>query len=77
MAAIVALITLHVARVYHPPGVALTMYGPLLHPDLWFPVEVVMPFTLCAVISATMMSRLLPGWPQHPSPPAQAGRTGS
>jgi CBS-domain-containing membrane protein len=74
--AIVALITLHLARVYHPPGVALAMYAPLLHPALWFPVEVVLPFTLCAVISATMMSRLLPGWPRYPSPQGPPERTG-
>jgi CBS-domain-containing membrane protein len=75
LGALVALITLHLARVYHPPGVALAMYAPLLHPGLWFPVEIVLPFTLSAVISAMMMSRLLRGWPQYPAPPAEAGRT--
>jgi len=70
LAALVALTTLHLVRAYHPPGVALAMYAPLLHPGLCFPVEIVLPFTLFAVISATMMSRLLPGWPQYPSPPA-------
>jgi CBS-domain-containing membrane protein len=75
LGALVALITLHLARVYHPPGVALAMYAPLLHPGLWFPVEIVLPFTVSAVISAMMMSRPLRGWPQYSSPPAQAGRT--
>jgi hypothetical protein len=31
---------------------------------LWFAVQVVLPFMLVAVISAALMSRLLPGWPQ-------------
>ena len=75
LAAFVALIALHWGRVYHPPGVALAMYASLLHPGLWFPVEIVLPFTLCAVISAMMMSRLLREWPCYPSPPAEAGRT--
>jgi CBS-domain-containing membrane protein len=66
LGALVALITLPLMRAYHPPGVALAMYAPLLHTALWFPVEIVLPFTLSAVISATMMSRLLRGWPQYP-----------
>lgn len=75
LGALITLITLPLLRVYHPPGVALAMYAPLLHPGLGFPVEVVLPFALAAVISAAVMSRLLPGWPQYPSRPAEAGRT--
>jgi CBS-domain-containing membrane protein len=67
MAALTALIVLPLVRAYHPPGVALAMYPPLLHPGLWFAVQVVLPFTLVAVISAALMSRLLPGWPQYPA----------
>lgn len=63
LGALVALITLRLAGVYHPPGVALAMYAPLLHPGLWFPVEIVLPFMLSAVISARVMNRLLRGWP--------------
>jgi CBS-domain-containing membrane protein len=72
LGALAALMTLPLVRAYHPPGVALAMYAPLLHPGLWFPVEIVLPFTLCAVGSAALMSRLLPGWPHYPSPPVEA-----
>jgi hypothetical protein len=43
-------------RAYHPPGVALAMYPPLLHPGVWFAVQVVLPFALVAVISTALMS---------------------
>ena len=66
-AVLTALIALPLLRVYHPPGVALAMYPPLLHPGLWFAVQVVLPFTLTAVLSAALMSRLLPSWPQYPA----------
>jgi CBS domain-containing membrane protein len=68
VAALTALIALSLLRAYHPPGVALAMYPPLLHPGLWFAVQVVLPFTLVAVISAALMSRLLGSWPQYPAP---------
>lgn len=71
LAALLALITLQAVRAYHPPGVALALYGPLLHPGAWFPVEIVLPFALCAVASATMLSRLLHDWPRYPSPAAR------
>jgi hypothetical protein len=35
---------------------------------VWFAVEVVLPFTLVAVTSAALMSRLLPSWPRYPVP---------
>jgi hypothetical protein len=44
MAALAALIALPLLRAYHPPGVTLAMYPPLLHPGLWFAVQVVLPF---------------------------------
>ena len=76
VAAITALIALPLLRAYHPPGVALAMYPPLLHPGLWFAIQVVLPFTLVAVISAALMSRLLHGWPQYPVPlRTEIGRT--
>lgn len=68
LAALIALTTLPLLRAYHPPGVALAMYPPLLHPALWFAAEVVLPFTLIAVISAALMSRLVRGWPRYPLP---------
>jgi CBS-domain-containing membrane protein len=73
VAALAALVALPLLRAYHPPGVALAMYGPLLHPGPWFAVQVVLPFTLCAVISAVAMSRVLRGWPRYPSSRAEAG----
>ena len=42
-------------------ALGVPVYAPLLHLVSWFPVEVVLPFTVRAVISATPMSRLLPG----------------
>lgn len=65
-AALVTLIILPLLRAYHPPGVALAMYPSLLHPGLWFALQVVLPFTLVAVISTALMSRLLRGWPPYP-----------
>jgi hypothetical protein len=50
VAAITALIALPLLRAYHRAGVALAMYPPLLHPGLWFAVQVVLPFTLVGVI---------------------------
>ena len=66
VAALTALIVLPLLRAYHPPGVALAMYPALLHPGLWFAVQVVLPFTLVAVITAALMSRLLRSWPRYP-----------
>jgi CBS domain-containing membrane protein len=67
-AALTALIALPLLRVFHPPGIALAMYPALLHPGPWFAVEVVLPFTLAAVISSAVMSRLLSSWPRYPAP---------
>jgi CBS domain-containing membrane protein len=67
-AALTALIVLPLVRAYHPPGVALAMYPALLHPGLWFAIQVVLPFTITAVISAAVMSRLLHSWPRYPAP---------
>jgi CBS-domain-containing membrane protein len=68
LAAIAALIVLPLLRVYHPPGVALALYPALLHPGTWFAVQVVLPFTIVAVVSASVLSRLLRGWPRYPHP---------
>lgn len=52
--------------VYHPPGVALSIYPILLRPGAWFPLETVLPFTLVAVLSAAMLSRACRAWPRYP-----------
>jgi CBS domain-containing membrane protein len=66
LGAVAALVVLVALRIYHPPGVALAMYPALLHPGLWFPLAVVLPFTLAAVGSMALLSRVVPGWPPYP-----------
>jgi CBS domain-containing membrane protein len=68
LAALAAMIMLPLLRVFHPPGAALAMCPALLHLGPWFAVEVVLPFTLAAVISWALMSRLLRGLPRYPVP---------
>jgi CBS domain-containing membrane protein len=68
LAALSAAIVLPSLRIFHPPGIALAMYPALLHPGPLFAVEVVLPFTLAAVTSAALMSRLLPVFPRYPTP---------
>lgn len=70
LGAVVALTVLPLLRIYHPPGVALAMYPALLHPGIWFAVRLVLPFTLAAVLSASLLSRWVPGWPAYPWQPA-------
>jgi CBS domain-containing membrane protein len=67
-AALAALLLLPLLRAYHPLSVALAMYPALLHPGFWFAVQAVLPFTLTAVLSAALMSRLLRSWPRYPAP---------
>lgn len=66
VAMITAFLFISLIHAYHPPGVALASIPVLLHPGPWFPVAVVFPFTVLAVISAAAMSRWLRGWPQYP-----------
>ena len=66
LAAIVLFWLLPRIGLYHPPGIALSMFPLLLHPGLWFPVAVVFPFTLIAVSSHWILSRRWPGWPKYP-----------
>lgn len=68
VAAIVAFGVMNLMRAYHPPGVALAMYPLLLHPGLWFPLRVVLPFTVAAAASAAIMSWTVPSWPPYPRP---------
>lgn len=71
-AAVVALLlafaVLSLIRAYHPPGVALSIYPILLHPGHWFALDVVLPFTVTAVSSAALLSRLISNWPAYPKP---------
>src|SRR6202011_4983418 len=64
LAALTAMIMLPLLRVFHPPGVALAMCPALLHCGAWFPVDVVLPFTLATVIASALLSRLLSSWPR-------------
>jgi CBS-domain-containing membrane protein len=68
VAAVTAFGILNLIHAYHPPGVALAMYPLLLHPGVWFPLIVVLPFTVVAVGSAAVLSRLVEGWPRYPKP---------
>lgn len=67
LAALSAMIMLPLLRVFHPPGVALAMCPALLHSGAWFVILVVLPFTLTAVISYAVLSRLVGGWPRYPA----------
>jgi CBS-domain-containing membrane protein len=62
LAAITTMVLLPLFRIFHPPGVALAMCPALLHLGLLFPIQIVLPFTLAAVISWTVINRLLEAW---------------
>ena len=68
LAALTAMIILPLLRVFHPPAVALAMCPALLHSGAWFAILVVLPFTLAAVISCAVLSRLVSSWPRYPAP---------
>jgi CBS-domain-containing membrane protein len=68
LAAIVACLLISVIRAFHPPAVALALYPLLFHPGNWFPLLVVLPFTVIAVCSAAVLSRLVDKWPTYPKP---------
>jgi CBS-domain-containing membrane protein len=68
LAAIVACLLITVMRAFHPPAVALALYPLLFHPGNWFPLLVVLPFTVIAVCSAAVLSRLVDKWPTYPKP---------
>jgi hypothetical protein len=44
------------------------MYPLLLEPGHWFPLIVVLPFTLIAAGSAALLSRQVKKWPAYPKP---------
>src|SRR6201984_3930606 len=66
LAMIAAFIFISLIHAYHPPGVALASIPVLLHPGHWFPLLVVLPFTVAAVGSAAAMSKWLRDWPVYP-----------
>jgi CBS-domain-containing membrane protein len=66
-AVLTAMIALPLLRIYHPPGIALAMYPALLHPGAWFALQVVLPFTVAAVISFAALSHLIGSWPRYPA----------
>jgi CBS-domain-containing membrane protein len=68
VAAVAAFAVLVLLRAFHPPGVALAIYPILLHPGNWFPLLVVLPFTVVAVGSAAVLSKRVSGWPKYPRP---------
>lgn len=70
LAALAAMIMLPLLRVFHPPAAALAMCPALLHLGPWFALEVVLPFTLVAVISWALIGRLLRGLHRCPMPPS-------
>ena len=68
LAAIIACLVISLMHAFHPPAVALAMYPLLFHPGNWFPLVVVLPFTVIAVCSAAILSRLIDEWPAYPKP---------
>jgi CBS-domain-containing membrane protein len=68
LAAIVACSLICAMHAFHPPAVALALYPLLFHPGNWFPLVVVLPFTVAAVCSAALLSRLIEQWPSYPRP---------
>jgi CBS-domain-containing membrane protein len=68
LAAVVAFGVTVLLRAFHPPGAALAIYPILLHPGNWFPLMVVLPFTMVAVGSAALLSKLILRWLKYPKP---------
>lgn len=68
LAAGLMVVLLPLLRIYHPPGVALSMYPLLLHTSTWFPLVVVLPFTAVSVVTCSLLSRVSKNWPEYPVP---------
>ena len=66
LVALIMVIILPLFRIYHPPGVALSMYPLLLHTGILFPIVVVLPFTLISVVSCGILSKLSRTWSDYP-----------
>ena len=67
-AAVLAFAVINLLHAYHPPGIALAMYPLLLHTSPWFPLSVVLPFTVAAAGSAALLCRWVSSWPAYPKP---------
>jgi CBS-domain-containing membrane protein len=67
-AMIAAFVVISLIHAYNPLGVALAYTPVLLQPDHWFPLLVVLPFTIIGVGSAGAMNKWLRGWPVYPKP---------
>lgn len=67
------LFVLPLLKVYHPPGVALSMYPLMLHTSISFPLVVVLPFTVVAVTTCSLLSRVSKTWPDYPVPIRHTG----
>jgi CBS-domain-containing membrane protein len=68
LAAVAAFGIINLIHAFHPPGVALAMFPLLLHPGHWFPLSVVLTFTVVAAGSAALLIRLVSEWPVYPKP---------
>jgi CBS-domain-containing membrane protein len=66
LAAIIACLVIRAIHAFHPPGVALSLFPVLIHPGNWFPLAVVLPFTVIAVCSAALLSKWIEKWPIYP-----------
>lgn len=58
LASLITLVVIWALRIYHPPVAALAMYPLLLSSGIYFPLVVVLPFTVLAVASCALLSRL-------------------
>jgi hypothetical protein len=70
LAALAAMMMLPLLRVFHRSAAALAICPALLHLGPWFALELLLPFTLVAVISWAVMTRLLRGLPRYPMAPS-------
>jgi CBS domain-containing membrane protein len=66
VAAVSTFAIINLIHAYHPPGIALAMFPLLLHTGHWFPLTVVLPFTVTAAGSVALLSRLIQRWPTYP-----------
>jgi HPP family len=83
LAAMLACLVITLIRAFHPPAVALAMYPLLFHPGNWFPLAVVLPFTVIAVCTGNgkysvngilSVSCADPDWPESQSKIEDFGR---
>jgi hypothetical protein len=68
LAAIVTCLVICLIHAFHPPVVALALYPVLFHPGNCLPLVVVLPFTVIAVCSTSLVSRPVDKWLTCPKP---------